>query len=136
MTIDQLLAKRRLLQSELRQCDARIRHLSRGATKSKQPKRDTKCNYEARVWHDQVFALHGSQCYWCGGVATEAAHVIARGMSLGNKRYCTPLLGVPVCHPCHELETLNKLSFPLDIRQVAMRGVNRRAKIQRTIPRV
>jgi hypothetical protein len=64
---------------------------------SANPKRKS----DAATWHARVFKAHGKFCYFCGGHANEAMHIIPRQM-LGSLRYEIPEEnGRPGCHACH-----------------------------------
>lgn len=97
-----------------------------------QPKRSTQ--NLANKWHRDVFKLRGNKCFFCGSHATDAMHILRRGMHLGPLRYADPHFGAPGCRRCHELEDVGKLAFPLELRIEAVTRHNAIAKIPMQIP--
>lgn len=76
----------------------------------------------ARVlFHNVVFAVHGSSCHFCGGPATDAMHVIDRSRLSARQRYAfAELNGRPGCRSCHESQGAGVLSFsPLIVTAAA-----------------
>lgn len=57
---------------------------------------------EAILWHERVFKAYGRKCYFCGGNATDAMHIIPRAL-LGPLRFKIPEAnGRPGCRECHD----------------------------------
>jgi 5-methylcytosine-specific restriction endonuclease McrA len=66
---------------------------------------------EAAKWHRDVFARYGNKCWFCGGHATDAMHIIRRSF-LGPLRYKIIENGRPGCRPCHNKKP-NQRDFPI-----------------------
>ena len=85
------------------------------------PKRQS----ESAKFHREVFARYGNKCIHCGGHATDASHVLRRGMHLGPLRYADPRLARPSCRRCHDAEK----PFSKAVRLDAIRAHNKLAKV-------
>jgi 5-methylcytosine-specific restriction endonuclease McrA len=82
---------------------------------------DRKRRSESAEFHRLVFQRHGYECYFCGGKATDAAHVIPRSQLGPKTRYAAPQFnGRPLCRACHEENRI----FPLDMRRQAAKAIN------------
>lgn len=78
----------------------------------------------SKQFHDRVFAMWGSGCWFCGMPATDAMHIISR-WQLGLHRYCFPEInGRPGCRRCHNLNTVHELFFTQEERLAAIRALN------------
>jgi predicted restriction endonuclease len=88
---------------------------------SANPKRNT----QAAEFHRRVFAAHGKRCYFCGGAATDAMHLIGRA-HLGPHRYaCPEENGRPGCRKCHDTKGWLSINFALRDRRAAVRALNK-----------
>ena len=79
----------------------------------------------ASRWHDAVFRAHGSRCFFCGGFATDAMHIVPRGQLGPIRRYaCAEENGRPGCRACHDLQEQHQLRFPIALRRMAVAALN------------
>lgn len=85
---------------------------------------------QAAKFHREVFSLWGKACFFCGGHATDAAHVLNRGTKLGPLRYATPHLARPACRGCHDKQGAGKLAWPTPVLRDAIRAHNEIAKVK------
>jgi hypothetical protein len=78
----------------------------------------------AAEFHRRVFAKWGSKCFFCGGHATDAMHLLGRGGFLGPKTrwLCPEENGRPGCRPCHDDK---KKVFPIALMRQSANAINR-----------
>ena len=82
---------------------------------------------EAREFHRRVFAKWGNRCYFCGGKATDAMHIIPRSQ-LGPHRYaCAEENGRPGCRVHHDASEANdpRCQFHVSQRRKAVKALNK-----------
>ena len=85
-------------------------------------------------FHRRCFDAWGPFCYWCYGIATDAAHIIGRA-KLGKHRYAEPVMNSrPACRTCHRAQTDNKLEFALADRLMAVAALNKHLTIPLPVP--
>ena len=68
------------------------------------------------AFHEACFRIFGSKCYFCGGKATDAMHIIPRRLLSRVQRYARPDLNSrPGCRACHRRTEHDPLAFPKDV---------------------
>jgi hypothetical protein len=106
----------------------------RAKPRAKRLKTKPKTVAASRKWSKAVLEACERRCYFCGGVATEGAHIIGRAQIGTAKACCDPRIGVGLCHACHSLQTDNKIKFPLALRQKATEIINLYVRVAIPIP--
>ncbi len=89
---------------------------------------------EAATFHRDCFKAHGNVCFFCGGRATDAMHIIPRKL-LGPLRYEIPVQNSrPGCRSCHDLQGAGKKRFPIRLVRIAIAAHNKIAKCLLEMP--
>ena len=95
------------------------------ATKPMVDKKKNARRSAASRWHDVVYKVHGSRCFFCGGHATDAMHIVPRGQLGPIRRYAVPAEnGRPGCRSCHDAQGQGKRVFPIALRRAAVKALN------------
>jgi hypothetical protein len=87
---------------------------------------------EAAVFHREVFKRYGNKCWFCGGHATDAMHIIRSGF-LGPLRYRIIENGRPGCRRCHDAKPSQR-DFPIADQREAIIAHNLISKETLQVP--
>jgi hypothetical protein len=108
--------------------------MSRPMISRVKPKANPKRKSEAATFHRSCFKAWGDKCFFCGGKATDAMHVIARA-KLGPLRYEIPVQNSrPGCRACHDRQGAGELKFPIGVLRTAISAHNKIAKVPMEMP--